>query len=202
MSQSPAAFERLQDGKLREPMLNRTWTLLGSCCISEHRILRIREDRYRFEPTGAEAVFVVCDSSDWTIAIPVTEDGRVVFVRQYRHGVRQSVLEVPGGVAEPGETPEATAARELREETGFTAKRLEYLGKLLPNPALNNAHLHVVLAEGCSRTEEPRPDPFEQIEVELYRQEDLPEMIRSGQLCHAQVIGALALWNQRLGGMP
>ena len=59
-------------------MLHHSWTLLGSRYIAEYEILRLREDRYRFEPTEAEADFIVCDTEDWVLAIPITVDRQVV----------------------------------------------------------------------------------------------------------------------------
>jgi len=174
-------------------MPDKSWTLLGSRQIADYKIIRLREDRYRFEPTGAEADFAVCDSADWAFVIPVTADGQVVFIRQYRHGARQVVLELPGGLMDGGEPPEVTAARELREETGYEAERLRRLGKLLPNPGLNNASCHVFVAEGCSLKSDPDPDPLERIEVVLRPLEAVQEMIRTGELCHAQAMAAFAL---------
>ncbi len=174
-------------------MPHASWTLLGSRQIADYKVLRFREDRYRFEPTGAEAAFAVCDTADWVFIIPITADGQVVFIRQYRHGARQVVLELPGGLIEGDETPEATAARELREETGYAAGRLWSPGKLLPNPGLNNAFCHVFVAEGCRREGEPDLDPLELIEVVLRPREAVWEMIRSGELCHAQALAAFAL---------
>jgi len=183
-------------------MPDRSWKLLSSRAIADYRVVRLREDRYRFEPTGAEADFVVCETRDWVLVIPVTPDGQVVLVRQYRHGVQRVVLEVPGGVIDPGETPEATAARELREETGYQAERVRYVGRMMPNPALNNAHLHVVLAEGCRKAGQPTPDPFERIEVLQRPLGDVPAMIASGEICHGLVIAAFALLNARPQGSP
>ncbi len=174
-------------------MPDRSWTLLRSRSIIQYEFVGIREDRYRFEPTGAEAPFVVCESADWVLVIPVTHDGQVVLIRQYRHGVQQVVLEVPGGVVDAGESPEAAAARELREETGFSAGRVQLLGTMMPNPAINSASCHVVLAEGCHRTAEPQLDPFEKIDVLLRPLAEVPEMIRCGELSHALVIAAFAL---------
>ncbi len=95
-------------------MSENTWSLLGSEPLRDYRVLRIREDKYRFGPTGAVTGFVVCDSADWVLVIPLTVDKNVVFVRQFRHGLGEVVLEIPGGVMEPGETPAATAARAAR----------------------------------------------------------------------------------------
>jgi ADP-ribose pyrophosphatase len=174
-------------------MPDQSWTLLSTRQIADYRILRLREDRYRFEPTQREADFVVCDSRDWALVIPVTADGQVVLIRQYRHGVRQVVLEVPGGVLDDGESPAAGAARELREETGYAAESIRLVGKMFPNPALNNAHVHVLLAEDCCKTGAPQPDPFERIDVVLRPLAEIPAMIATGEIRHGLVIAAFAL---------
>ncbi len=174
-------------------MPDQSWTLLSTRPIADYRILRLREDRYRFEPTQAEADFVVCDSHDWALVIPVTPDGQVVLVRQYRHGVRQVVLEIPGGVLDDSESPEASAARELREETGYAAESIRLVGKMFPNPAINNADVHVLLAEECREAGDQSLDPFERIDVVLRPLADIPAMIAAGEIRHGLVIAAFAL---------
>ncbi len=170
-----------------------SWTLLGSRYVREYRVLRVREDRYRFEPSGGETDFVVCESADWVLVIPFTADDQVVLVRQYRHGIRQVVLEVPGGIVDGEESPQETAARELQEETGYVAEDIQVIGRLMPNPALNSAYCHVAVATGCRLAAEPSPDPWEKIEVALYPQDQIRSLVRAGDLCHAQVIAAFAL---------
>jgi len=177
-------------------MPDKSWKLLDSRQLAAHKIVRVREDRYRFEPTQSEAVFVVCDSPDWALVIPITEDGRVVFIRQFRHGVGRTVLEIPGGVMDPGESPEQTAVRELQEETGYRPRATRYLGPVLPNPALNTASCHVVVAEGCLLADSAAPEPLEEIEVLLRPLADVPEMIRTGELAHAYTIVAFARYGE------
>ena len=173
-------------------MPDRSWTLLESRYVGQYKLIRLREDRYRFEPTQTEADFIVCESADWVLVIAITVDREVVLVRQYRHGIGSVVLEVPGGVIDPGESPESTAVRELREETGYEAARVRYLGRLIPNQALNTAHCHVVVAEDCRLAGAQNLDPLERIELVLRPLEEVPEMIRSGELSHAQIIAAFA----------
>ncbi len=175
-------------------MPDRAWKLLQSRQIAAYRAFRLRADRYRFEPTQDEAEFVVCETGDWVLVIPVTPEKEVVFVRQYRHGVREVVLEVPGGLLEPGESAEAAATRELAEETGYVPQRVELVGTLQPNPAQYSARFHVVLAEGCHSAGPPQPDSMERIDVGLRPLADVPEMIRSGELRHALVVAAFGLW--------
>lgn len=174
-------------------MPDRSWKHLSTRHIADFHILRIRADRYLFQPTGHEADFVVCESSDWAMVVPITPDGQVVLIRQYRHGVRQVVLEVPGGVLEAGEAADVGTARELREETGYDFQTIRVLGRLLPNPSTNNAYLHVVLAEGCRPMTAQTLDPLERIEVVLRPVSEIPAMIASGEICHAQVIAAFVL---------
>jgi ADP-ribose pyrophosphatase len=178
------------------------WTLLKRRCVSDHRIFRIHEDRYRFESNGAERDFVVLDSPDWINVVPVTGDGQVVLIRQYRHGTREATLEVPGGIVEPGEDPYETARRELVEETGFVPTRVRLLGTVAPNPAIQNNHCHCFVAEGATKSREPALDPWEYIEVVLEPLERIPELVHTGAIQHALVVASFGLMGLLAGGTP
>ena len=171
-------------------MPHRSWTLLGSQHVSDHRVFRVRHDLYRFEPSGAERDFVVLESPDWVNIVPLTDEGEVVLVRQYRHGTRNVTLEIPGGVVEADETPEEAALRELAEETGFVPSRVRLLGRVHPNPAIQGNFCYMYLAEDCRRSAEPQPDAFERIEIVLRPLDEIPELIRRGEICHGLVHNA------------
>ncbi len=173
-------------------MPNRSWTFLRSHDVSDHHIFRLRHDLYRFEPSGQERDFVVIDSASWVNIVPVTTEGKVVLIRQYRHGIRDVTLEIPGGLMDDDETPEAAAARELREETGYEAERIRPLARVLPNPAVQNNFLYLFAAEGCHRAGELKLDAFEWIDVLEWPIEDIPTLIAKGVIAHSMVITAFA----------
>jgi 8-oxo-dGTP pyrophosphatase MutT (NUDIX family) len=127
---------------------------------------------------------------DWINVIPVTPEGRVVLIRQFRHGVGRVTLEVPGGEVEPGETPEACAARELQEETGYRASAIAKLGEILPNPAFMTNTCHTFLATGCVETAEQSPEDTEAIAVELEDLARVPALIAEGRIEHSLVVVA------------
>mgnify|MGYP006266928379 CR=1 FL=1 len=174
-------------------MPDRSWTLLGSRIVSDHRIFRLREDRYRIEPAGVERDFVVLDGPDWINIVPLTVDRKVVLVRQYRHGVRGVTYEIPGGMANHGENPEAAGVRELREETGYVPGRVTPLGWVWPNPAIQNNRCFFCLAEDVVPDGDPEPDEYERIEVVTRPLDEIPGMVERGEIGHALVVLAFGL---------
>ena len=87
------------------PMKNSNWRLVSSETLRDFRVVSVRENTYQFAPTGEQRGYVVCESADWVLVIAITPKQDVVFVRQFRHGFGEVVLEIPGGVMDPGETP-------------------------------------------------------------------------------------------------
>lgn len=174
-------------------MPEKNWTLLHSRTVGDHRIFTVREDRYRLAPAGDERDFVVLDSPDWVNVIPITSSGEVVMIRQFRHGIRRTTLEIPGGMINPGEAPAAAALRELAEETGFAAARCRELGHVSPNPAIQSNRCWFFLAEGAYRAGDADPDPGERIEVVLHPLAAIPALITMGEIDHALVLCAFGL---------
>ncbi len=129
--------------------------------------------------------------SDWCNVIAVTPDDDVVFVWQYRFGSDALSLEIPGGVIDAGEAPEHAALRELREETGYEADRIEPLLVIEPNPALQNNRCFTFVAVGARPTTATRFDPMEELETTLLPAARLEDLLDSGQVTHSLVQGAL-----------
>jgi 8-oxo-dGTP pyrophosphatase MutT (NUDIX family) len=172
------------------------WRRLGSERLQRCVVFDL--DRVRFEPPeGPAKDFWVVEAPDWINVIPLTDDGRVVLVRQYRFGIEGFTLEIPGGMCDPGESPADAALRELREETGYAAAEFVPLGWVHPNPAVQTNRCHSFLARGARLAGPPSPDEDEAFEVETVRLDDVPRLIRDGTITHAHVVAAFHLLSLR-----
>ena len=163
-------------------------------------ILRIREDLLA-DPRGRTHRRVVIAAPDWVNVLALTPEGEAVLVRQFRAGIHADTLEFPGGMVDPGETPAEAAARELEEETGFVAARWTALGACHPNPGIQENRLHTFLAHDCRRAAAPRPEPGEDIRVELVPAASLRARVASGEITHALVLASMCQATVR-GVMP
>ena len=173
------------------------WDKLSSRALGDYRVFRVRQDLYRSPRTGAEHDFYVQEMPEWVNIIPLTPAGKVVLIRQYRHGTERVSLEIPGGLAESEDNSFAESARrELVEETGYEPERVIPLGKVAPNPALQDNHCHSFLALGARPTGVQRLDPGEDIEVEEVDLEVIPQLIAEGRLEHSLVVVAFYLFEQ------
>jgi len=150
--------------------------------------------------TGSSHPFYRIESPAWVNVVALTPQDELVMVRQFRHGPRVVTLEIPGGLVDPGETPEEAAARELIEETGYRAGRLASLGSLNPNPALFGNRCHMQVALDCVPAGAIQNSATEETLVELVPLAVLPDLLRDGAIDHALVVAALyafELWRAR-----
>ncbi len=166
------------------------WKCIGSKPSRSFRVFSIRRDRAISPRTGRKHDFYIIESNDWVNIIPLTADHKVVMIKQYRHGSREVTLEIPGGLAEAGDTPKKAAARELLEETGYQAKKWTKIGVVNPNPALFNNRCYTFLAQDIRKVSGPSPDQTEDIEVTLIPLKEIPGLILKGKIDHAMVITA------------
>lgn len=144
---------------------------------------------------------MVIDAPDWVNVVAVTPDAKLVLVRQFRYGINEFSLEIPGGVVERGEDPLAAGVRELREETGYIGGAATPLGSVHPNPAFQANRSHFILVENVVCQAELAWDTDEEIEVLTLPVEDVLTLARNGGITHGLVLNALmffeARWRER-----
>jgi ADP-ribose pyrophosphatase len=161
------------------------WKRLRSEARGDFRIFSVREDYYTHPEKDGERSFYVIEASDWVNVIAVTEDDRIVFIRQQRPGVGAVRLEIPGGIIEPGEEPAVAAVRELAEETGYRGEPPVLICATEPNPATHDNCCFSYLVRNAKLDGGTDLDHDEVIDVELRPANGLAALIEGGELPHA-----------------
>lgn len=138
--------------------------------------------------------FVRVEGLEWVNVIALTHDQQLVLVRQYRHGLENFTLELPGGCIEKEEPdPQKSGMRELLEETGYTSDRIEYVGALYPNPAMYTMKNFFYLAKDCQLVKKQELDSGEDIEVILKPLDEVYQMLMAGEFNHGMCSAALMM---------
>ncbi|WP_166648397.1 NUDIX hydrolase [Phyllobacterium brassicacearum] len=144
------------------------WEVLSSRIELEDRWIKVRADNCRRSDGVIIEPYYVLEYPDWVCVLPITSQGDVVLAKEYRHGIGSVVIGLPSGVVDKEDAvPEATARRELLEETGYTSQRIVPLGSLYANCTNQPNMVHYFLALDAELTGAPALDATEQIEVEL-----------------------------------
>lgn len=158
------------------------------------RIFEILKRGMEMPGTGKSGDFYVINAPTWVNVIPLTNDGKIILVEQYRHGIHDISLEIPGGVVDGWESALEAAKRELIEETGYTSTRWTKIGRVSTNPAIMTNYCETWLAEDCRLTHDLAPDEFEQLKVLEIPVAELSGLIHNGVIHHALIVAGLALW--------
>src|SRR5262245_53758833 len=172
------------------------WKVLKSEYLFKRFWHTVRVERLQL-PTGAIIEeYYVTEFLPWVNVVAVTEDDRILLIRQYRHGLGQVNYEIPAGTTEPGEAGdgalEAAARRELLEETGYGGGRWSLLMTLSANPALQNNPAHTFLAEGVVRMAAAHLEPGEDLRLHPVTLAEARALLDEGEIVQALHAAPLA----------
>jgi len=150
-------------------------------------------------PNGSEGDWECIRHPGGALAVPVTPEGKLVMVRQYRFATSRRLLEFPAGTLEPGEDPLATIQREIEEETGYRAHSWQKLGQFFLAPGYSDEVIYAYLAQDLEKLEHPpAQDDDEDIDTVLITPQELEQAILDGEAVDAKSITSLLLARQLL----
>lgn len=174
-----------------------TWKIQRSETVADCKIFKVRCDYSIRESDGTEFPFYCLENSDWVNVIPITKTGEVILIEQFRHGIEQITLEIPGGMVDEGEDAKIAAERELLEETGYIPRETILLGKSHPNPAIQNNWVYHYLAIDCEKHHQPKFDATESVLTKLFPLTEIQKLTKDGKITHSLVIAAFHWYSLR-----
>ena len=176
------------------------WKLLKSDYLFKDLWFTVRKDSCQRPDGKLIEPYYVYEFPEWVTAVAITEEGKFIFERQYRHAAGLTIMEIPGGCVDPEDVSlSAAVARELKEETGFVFDTVEYLGKTSANPSTHNNWMHFFLAKGGKKVSDQELDGNEEIEVHLLSIDEVKSLLKSNQILQSMHATALFYALERLG---
>lgn len=176
------------------------WKILSSEYLFSDLWFKVRKDRCETPEGKIVDPYYVYEFPTWVTAVAITEEGKIILERQYRHALGEVCIEIPGGCVDDTDASlEDAIRRELLEETGYTFSSFEYLGKASANPSTNNNLMHMFLAKGGKKTSSQELDHNEEIEIDLVTVEELKQLIRENKIVQSMHVTCMLYALERMG---
>ncbi len=158
------------------------WKILSSEYLSRHKYFTARKDKCKTPDGKIIDEYFVVELPTTACAVAITEDGEVLMVKQYRHPVKEVILEIPGGFVDENETPEQAIKRELKEETGYEFSSIINVGKIAANPGVLDNFTFLFLAQGGKKTGAQKLDKNEILEIEKISLQELKKLFLENKI--------------------
>jgi ADP-ribose pyrophosphatase len=161
--------------------------------VFEGRVITVNLEQVIL-PNGQECELEIVHHPGGVAIIALDAQKRICMLRQHRHAAGGWLWEIPAGKREPGEEPAVTAARELIEEAGVCAGKLDYLGRVVPSPGVFTEIVHLYLATDLQPAEQSH-EAHEVIEIHWLERAKIEAMVRAGEIYDGKTISALYYWS-------
>lgn len=168
------------------------WQIEKETVNFSSRVWELRTRRYFHPKRKTSEDFYYISSPDWVVGVGRTVDKEIILVRQFRWGIDDFSLELPGGIVDPKEDPMEAGVREFKEETGYIGSDCVSLGTCLPNPAMLNNHCHFIFIDNMELSSSGTNwDQHEEIEVIALPESEVANWVKEGKLSHSLTLAAL-----------
>lgn len=176
------------------------WKILSSQYLFNDLWFKVRKDKCLTPQGKIVDPYYVYEFPTWVTAVAITEEGKIVLERQYRHALGETCIEIPGGCVDDTDASlEDAIKRELLEETGYSFSSYEYLGKISANPSTNNNLMHMFLAKGGKLVASQELDHNEEIEIDLVTIDELKQLMKENKIVQAMHATCILYALERMG---
>lgn len=178
------------------------WKILSSEYLFNDLWFKVRKDKCVTPQGKIVDPYYVYEFPTWVTAVAVTEEGKIVLEKQYRHALGETCIEIPGGCVDDTDSSlEEAIKRELLEETGYAFSSYEYLGKISANPSTNSNLMHMFLAKGGKKIASQDLDHNEEIEIDLVSVDELKQMLRENKIVQAMHVTCIMYALEKMGAL-
>lgn len=176
------------------------WTTLASEYLFRENWFTVRKDRCARPDGRIIDPYYVFEFPEWATALPITAEGKIILVRQYRHALGEECIELPGGCIDDDDAhAEEGIRRELLEETGYVFDQVVHLGEISANPSTNNNLMHMFLATGGRKVQEQELDHNEEIEVFEVTMQELLQLVEERRIVQSMHMSTIFYALRHLG---
>lgn len=181
-------LSHLQASKVSSPggdLGEAKWKILSSEYLSSHQYFTARKDKCEAADGKIIDEYFVVELPTTVCGVAITKEGEALMVRQYRHPIKETLIEIPGGFIDENETPEQAMRRELKEETGYEFSSVIKVGRIAANPGVLDNYTYLFLAQGGVKTSEQKLDKNEDLQVEKISLQELKNLFLENKIVQA-----------------